>query len=138
MAKQSLFGSGKNSIQQTGHITSRKVSNSSGFSSQKSLGADTSPGSGPGAPFKDADRKDDSNVRRSNYPRGGNPYNPHDTNEQGVLGVNLSATDATQDSPVPAGATRSHTNLPALKLSDASAIPGTLDRFPADGVLGKT
>lgn len=133
---------GKGAPEHLNHVTTRRVTNAAGFSNQKSLGPDTSPGAGPGAPFHDVDAKDESDVRRTSYPRGGNPYNPHDTDDtKGVvldLGKDTPNGPAGVDSPVPTKATRPHPNIAELGAQHASAVPGTMDRFPADGVLGKT
>lgn len=136
MAKQTLFGSGKNAVQQTSHIRSIKVPNGNQGFSNRSLGSDTKPGDERGAPLMST-RRMEKNV--SHRVLNDNPYNKFDRDN--TTGVVFDATDYqtpanTTDSPVPGGATKPARGMAAKAINIAQAPTG--DTFPADGVLGHT
>lgn len=132
MAKQTLYGSGKNAVQQTDHIRSTKVLNSAGFSSGGP--STTSPFSG--APLRNGSQVSDGNSVKSAHWPAGNPYNEHARDESGVLGGGIKAQNAGRyaDSPVPSGATLPDKNQMSKAAESASAPAGTIS---GDGVLGR-
>lgn len=133
MAKQSLFGSGKNAVQQTSHIRSTKVpGGNQGFSSNR-LGNDTEPGPARGAPLSTQVKKE---VSTKKVLRDGmNPFNDYEGDAKGVLGPNVVAQNAgrTPDDPVPDNAP-----MPNLAIRSKAALNAGLSseaQFPADGVM---
>jgi len=136
MAKQSLYGSGKNAIQQTAHIRSTKVpGGNQGFSSNK-LGGDTTPGPSGGAPLSTQVRQEVSSKKV--LATGMNPFNQFEGDAAGVLGGNVVRQNAgrTPDDPVPDNA-----ELPNLSIRTKAAEAASLAseaQFPADGVMHRS
>jgi hypothetical protein len=133
MAKQSLFGSGKNAIQQTAHIRSTKVPGGNQGFSTGSLGGDTVPGPNGGAPLSSAKRQEVTSTKIE--ADGMNPYNRFEGDSAGVLGANVKGQDGgrTTDSPVPERAEMPNLGI-KTKAAESASKSGD-DTFPSDGVM---
>lgn len=120
------------------HVTSTHQANSAGFS-RAHLGRDTAPGSAKGAPLSSGKVHDDK-VRQTQHPapHGGNPYNPHDQNERGVLGPSVKAQHAPGlDAPVPTHAERPDTGNRSKAANVGQEAREYGDQPHPRGVLGR-
>ena len=107
-----------------------------GFNQRAStLGGDTQPGPGPGAPYSQAIQQTTSKAMVDRT--GLNPFNAIEANAAGVLGPDVAKQNAGYypDGPVPKNAPRAHPDLMS-KESNSSAAETEIGNIPR-GVLGR-
>ncbi len=133
MAKQSLYGSGKQAIQQTSHIRSTVVPNGNQGFREASLGGDTRPGPDGGAPLS-SQTVPTISVHKGTFVRG-NPNNAYVADGPGVLKADVNAAAPATDSPVPADHQMPLKDMASKAAEVSVAAAPEQNSFPGAGVM---
>jgi hypothetical protein len=118
-------------------VTSSKFANKAGFNGKaNSLGSDSQPGPGPGAPLMNSRTVDDYTAKKTFYARGIIPGSFSEINDKGVLGLEGKAPSV--DSPVSKSTERPNPRAMSKAQEVASADPqsGLGTTFHPKGTLG--